>query len=108
MTGSSQYDTFCSMSKKRRTKKEKMISQVRLAHHITQNSPEEAIYSFEGNTQSKTPLQRTTTHATHKQYAYVLQDMKRSITITSILLLLSAFLFILIQSQIIKLSYFGY
>lgn len=105
LTGSSQYDTFCSMSKKRKTRKEKIVSQERKAHLITQNTESGTVYSFESSLTQKTTSTLTNTKTS---YAYVAQDIKKSLSITMLILLASAILFTLIQANIIRLSSLGY
>lgn len=105
LTGSSQYDTFCSMSKKRKTRKEKIVSQERKANLITQNTETGTIYSFESSSTQKTI---PTSPDSKTSYAYVINDMIKSLAITMFILLVSIILFTLIQANIIRLSSLGY
>lgn len=105
LTGSSQYDTFCSMSKKRKTRKEKIISQERKDHLITQRSSDTTIYSYT-SAHTSLPSQKQQTYSAG--YSYVATDMKKSLFITSLILIASITLFILLQANIIRFSSLGY
>lgn len=82
------------------------MTQIRVSH-LSQNDSPVATYSFE-----QTVLDKKPKHLTQKidsgSYTYVLQDAKRTLLVTSILIGLSLLLSMLIQNSIVKISYFGY
>lgn len=97
------------MSKKRKTRKEKIAASHR-STHIAQN-PESSLYSIStfsvATSQEKTITHAEQIHST-TEYAYILTDTKHTLFITSILGAASLIFYYLIQSHIINLALFGY
>lgn len=95
------------MSKKRKTKKEKMRSIVRQNSHFTESSP---VYSIETNS---LPSQEITKDFSQKysntfHYAYVLRDARQTFLVTSCLFAMSLILYFLIQNHVLNLKFLGY
>lgn len=94
------------MSKKRKTRKEKIRSEIKLQTTVQTDSAH-PIYSI---ALPPTPsLHKSANHTTPSmEYTYVKHDMKQTAIITSILLMASILLYIGIQTNLIRLQIFGY
>jgi hypothetical protein len=93
------------MSKKRKTRKEKMKAVIRTQESLSRESV--PVYSID----VPQPLQpRTVPKVNEKSgnYTYVVTDMRQTFIITSILLTASVILYFLIQNQILRFTMFGY
>ncbi|MFI5265232.1 MAG: hypothetical protein ACHQT7_00620 [Candidatus Levyibacteriota bacterium] len=96
------------MSKKRKTKKEKMRTAVRLAHiqplSTLQTSP---VYTIDAQRPAQTVIAPTIS-LSQTHYGYVGRDMKKTFLITSVLLGLTLIFHSLLQNNVLHLSFFGY
>lgn len=106
MTASCQYDTFCCMSKKRRTMKEKLASSAR------KQTQSPATYSLSSVLKTSVPLVEKNNpviiKSANNNYSYVTLDARNTFFITSLLLVVNIFLAVLLQNRIIKLPFLGF
>lgn len=98
------------MSKKRKTRKEKMRATVRQSSHSFENAP---VYTLSSDTtihttKTSSPEQFTPTHREQVAYAYVMHDARHTFIITTLLLASSIAFYFIIQNHIINLSFLGY
>lgn len=95
------------MSKKRRTKAEKVKSAQKVSLLHSSSVP---TYSFvsQGPLKEQVKTPQALSSKPIYSYSYVLSDMRQTFVITSILVACAGTLYFLIQNQIIRLSIFGY
>lgn len=98
------------MSKKRKTRKEKMRATVRQSSHSLENAP---VYTITPDITARVskptqPEQFIPTQTEQAAYAYVMHDARQTFTITTLLLASSIAFYFLIQNHIINLSFLGY
>lgn len=89
------------MSKKRRTKKEKIIAQVR------RESQPQFTYSLNTSLPEKQEVIQTTLVSpknTH-DYSYVLKDVKKTILITACILAFNTIVYFVLQSHIVSIPF---
>ena len=92
------------MSRKRRTKREKLIAELRRKAYI----PKESISSKSKLEAVPLPkIQMNTVTNTPKNYSYVLHDMKKTTIIVSAIFFLNFVIFLLLENNIVKLGFLG-
>lgn len=94
------------MSKKRRTREEKMKAENKRITSYTHSHSQIPIYSYPKNFSINMSPQgnpRVTAHS----YAYVMQDMRKTTIVVSVLFGLNVLLFVLQFNHILKLPFLG-
>lgn len=94
------------MSKKKRTKEEKMKAQNRRIAPLESTEFQAPVYSIQhdsSHTFRKTIISQTSTQS----HAYVIHDMRQTLAVVSILLGLNFLLFVLQMSNILRLPFLG-
>ncbi|HMS22529.1 MAG TPA: hypothetical protein PKA38_02075 [Candidatus Levybacteria bacterium] len=93
------------MSKKRKTKKEKMKAQMITQASSLTTTP---VYSFLSPIQSKKNPQKTVASNSSHDYTYVLRDTRQTLFITSLLIFLSFSFYFVLHSNILNIHFLGY
>ncbi len=94
------------MSKKRKTKKEKVLTETR--KHTVSSSEVSSIPTYSFSSSSVKEQNTLEPHLHRTVHSYVIKDIRHTLIITSLLFGSSVVLFVLIQSHIIRLANFGY
>lgn len=110
-----QYDTFCFMSKKRKTRKDKEIADLRRTQSKpTPIVPSERPATFSFSTVSTPPSAKQQVKQAHPTYSepipsheYVTKDVRKTLVITGSLILINAAVYIAIQANVIHLHFLG-
>jgi hypothetical protein len=93
------------MSKKRKTKKEKVKAQKITPINSLDTTP---VYSFNSHSQlGKTSYETVTPKSLH-DYTYVLRDTRQTLFITSLLIFLSFSFYFVLHGNILNISFLGY
>lgn len=92
------------MSKKRRTKKEKMITQIR------RESLPQITYTFDSSViiENKRENASSETKISKGGYSYVLKDVRKTLIVTSLLVVLNLGFYFLLQNKIISVPFIGF
>ncbi|MGE5041829.1 MAG: hypothetical protein ACM3IJ_02915 [Candidatus Levyibacteriota bacterium] len=96
------------MSKKRKTRKEKILTGLRKQNTSFESSS--PTYSFDVSKSTSRPIPPIIpdAHSSTLSYAYVGKDVRRTFYVTSFLAGASMVLYLLMQNHIIRLTVFGY
>lgn len=90
------------MSKKRQTRKEKLVAQSR---RETSTSPQYSISSFVNSPKKDfSPIISPKPHS----YAYVITDTQHTLIVTLVILLLNSLAYVLLQKHVINLPFLGF
>lgn len=110
MTASCQYDTFCCMSKKRKTKREKLLSDIRnklqqleQQQHLVE-TPRKKIITAASIKESQVIEKQSL--SSMRNYSYVILDIKHTIAITLLVILGNILVFSLLSRHIITIPGF--
>ncbi|MBP6913637.1 MAG: hypothetical protein KBC00_03440 [Candidatus Levybacteria bacterium] len=93
------------MSKKRKTKKEKMNARIITPVNNSNTTP---IYSIVSASQSKNTSIQTVTPISSRDYSYVLRDTRKTLFITLLLIFLSFSFYFVLHSNILNIHFLGY
>src|SRR3989304_1727449 len=121
LTGSCQYDTFSSMSKKKRTRKEKVIANLKRQLLKKENSSQKPLLSKEPNNEyavnfkfsaplefkKNAPVNANNPYIKHtqKDYSYVIPDMRNTGIVMVIILAVNLAVSIMFKKGILNLKF---
>ncbi len=106
-----QYDTFCFMSKKRKTRRDKELADTRRTHsELSHTVTPERTISFSLNNipeKKETPRIVIPSTTTIRNHDYVILDVRKTLVITILLLILNSAMYFAIQHGLIHLTFLG-
>lgn len=115
MTRLCQYDTFCSMGKKKKTKREKIISDLKKQLSQAQSAPQSVPLQKEQPNSPRYSLDIPVTQVQKvyqkekpkKDYSYVSYDVKRTLAVVASILIINSTIYLLVQNNIVHIALFG-
>lgn len=116
LTRSCQYDTFSSMSKKKKTKREKIIADLRRQLTLQQDALrpyQEPSQKSNDHIPKVIPAQPVSPSifqkdTGRKEYGYVLEDVRKTLRVIALIFLANVAVFYLFEKHILSITFLGF
>lgn len=103
LTASCQYDTFFCMSKKRRTKRDKVIAELRRQVDLGSNPTGTYVYTAEEPTQK---ISVNLSQVSSSDYSYITSEIKKTLVVTTLIFALNLGFFLVGKNLNLRLPGF--